>query len=98
MATIAESGPQIAEGEHTVPAGVLSPLVEVVKHWNVAPDELLGPLGLREQDLSSSGNEGMFGLDAIPDFSFDPGQLPVFADPQTSLDPLFATDPNAFGL
>jgi AraC-like DNA-binding protein len=41
----------VAGGQHTVPAGVLFPLVEVVKHWGVAPDELLGPLGLREQDV-----------------------------------------------
>jgi AraC-like DNA-binding protein len=45
--------PQTAGERHTVPAGVLFPLVEVVKHWNVSPDELLEPLGLREQDVSA---------------------------------------------
>jgi AraC-like DNA-binding protein len=31
---------------------VLYPLVELVKHWNVLPDELLGRFGIREQDLT----------------------------------------------
>src|SRR5258708_24972042 len=38
--------------EHPVPAGVLFPLVELVKHWSVAPDELLRRFGLREQDFT----------------------------------------------
>ena len=37
---------------HTAPAGVLFPLVELVKHWNVTADELLGPFGHCEQDVS----------------------------------------------
>ena len=40
-----------ARGEHTVPAALLVQLVELVKRWNVTPEELLGGLGLREQDL-----------------------------------------------
>ncbi len=35
-----------------MPAGVLSPLVELVKHWGVSPDELLGPFGLSERDIT----------------------------------------------
>jgi len=34
-----------------VPAAVLSPLVELVKHWNVGPDDLLGTFGLSEADV-----------------------------------------------
>ncbi len=41
-----------ARQEHSVPAGLLFPLVQVVKHWNVAADDLLGVFGLREQDLA----------------------------------------------
>src|SRR5258708_6126274 len=45
----------VAGQHHTVPTGVLFPLVEVAKHWGVAPSHLLGPLGLREQDVSEPG-------------------------------------------
>jgi AraC-like DNA-binding protein len=45
--------PQTPAEGHTVPASVLAPLVEVVKHWGVRSDELLGPLGLREEDVSA---------------------------------------------
>ena len=37
--------------QHTVPAGVLSPLLEVVKRLGAAPGDVLAPLGLREADL-----------------------------------------------
>jgi AraC-like DNA-binding protein len=39
-------------GGHTVPAGLLFPLVQAVKPWGVASADLLGPLGLSEEALS----------------------------------------------
>jgi AraC-like DNA-binding protein len=45
--------PGKAAEEHTVPASVLAPLVEVVKHWGVGADELLGSLGLREAEVAN---------------------------------------------
>jgi AraC-like DNA-binding protein len=39
------------ETQHTVPAGVLSPLLEVAKHLGATPADVLAPLGLREADL-----------------------------------------------
>ncbi len=41
-----------ASGGHTVPAGVLLPLVDAVKHWGVGAGDLLGPDGLSEGDLA----------------------------------------------
>jgi len=49
---VASSPSHSAKQEHSIPAGLLFPLVEVVKHWNVTASELLGVFGLREQDLS----------------------------------------------
>ncbi len=37
---------------HTVAAGLFYPLLEVVKHWGVTSEELLGPFGLHEPDVS----------------------------------------------
>jgi AraC-like DNA-binding protein len=37
---------------HTVAAGLFYPMVEVVKHWGVGSEELLGPFGLRAEDVS----------------------------------------------
>jgi AraC-like DNA-binding protein len=37
---------------HTVAAGLFFPLVEVVKHWGVTSEDLFGPFGLHEQDVS----------------------------------------------
>ncbi len=39
------------EVQHTVPASLLVQVVELVKRWNVTPEELLGALGLSEKDL-----------------------------------------------
>jgi AraC-like DNA-binding protein len=44
--------PGDATGEHTVPAGVLLPLVDAVKHWGVDASDLLGPFSLSEGDLA----------------------------------------------
>jgi AraC-like DNA-binding protein len=44
--------PHRLRAEHTVPAGVLLPLVELVKHWDVTSEELLGPFGLSERDVA----------------------------------------------
>jgi AraC-like DNA-binding protein len=43
---------QLPAEPHTVAAGLFFPLIEVVKHWGVTSDELLGPFGLRETDVS----------------------------------------------
>jgi AraC-like DNA-binding protein len=45
-------GAENPDGGHTVPAGLLFPLVETVKHWGVGPEALLGVLGLSEGALS----------------------------------------------
>jgi AraC-like DNA-binding protein len=44
--------PSSSAEQHTVAAGLFYPLVELVKHWGITPDELLGPFGLRETDVS----------------------------------------------
>jgi AraC-like DNA-binding protein len=46
----ASLSPRDFEG-HTVAAGMLVPLVELVKHWACTPEELLGPSGLSEREL-----------------------------------------------
>ncbi len=38
--------------QHTVAAGLFFPLVELVKHWGVTAEDLFGPFGLSEQDVS----------------------------------------------
>jgi AraC-like DNA-binding protein len=43
--------PPVATDGHTVPAGVVFPLLELVSHWDIPPDDLLGPLGLRHKDF-----------------------------------------------
>jgi AraC-like DNA-binding protein len=52
MSVWTPSAPSTGADRHTAPAGVLFPLVEVVKHWNITADELLGPFGQCEQDVS----------------------------------------------
>ena len=52
MASSTQNPSQAARQGHSVPAGLLFPLVQVVKHWNVTADELLGVFGLREEDLA----------------------------------------------
>jgi AraC-like DNA-binding protein len=39
---------------HTIPAGVLFPLLELVSHWEVSHDDLLGPFGLRHKDFAEA--------------------------------------------
>ncbi len=48
--SVASAGPA-GETQHTVPAGVLSPLLEVVERLGASPDEVLAPLGLRAADV-----------------------------------------------
>jgi AraC-like DNA-binding protein len=48
--SVASSSPT-RETQHTVPAGVLSPLMDVSKHLGARPADVLAPLGLREADL-----------------------------------------------
>ena len=43
---------QLSAQEHTVAAGLFFPLVELVKPWGVTSEDLFGPFGLREQDVS----------------------------------------------
>ena len=52
MSSWTPGAPSTGAAPHTAVAGVLFPLVELVKQWNVTADELLGPLGLGEQDVS----------------------------------------------
>jgi AraC-like DNA-binding protein len=47
---VASTNPS-GETQHTVPAGVLSPLLEVVENLGASPEQVLAPLGLRPADL-----------------------------------------------
>jgi AraC-like DNA-binding protein len=52
LSTPAQVLPSSQESRHTVPAGVLLPLVDLLPHWDVTPDSLLGPFGLSKQDVA----------------------------------------------
>jgi hypothetical protein len=59
---------------------------------------------LSPEDAPGQFRDGSCGADlesvysSIADYSYGEAELPVYADPQTSLNPLFATDLSAFGL
>jgi AraC-like DNA-binding protein len=49
---LSSTPPQASVEMHTVAAGLFYPMVDLVKHWGVTADELLGPFGISEADIS----------------------------------------------